>query len=49
MGLFAGVKVVEGKGQWVRLPFWFGAIRLDDSVGHVAWVVAVWGRRNVFI
>ena len=32
MGLFAGVNVVEGKGQWVRLPLCFWAIRVDDSV-----------------
>ena len=49
MGLFAGVNVVEGKGQWVRLPFWFWAIRVEDRVGQVAWVVAVWGSRDVSI
>ena len=49
MGLFAGVKVGEGKGHWVRLPFWIWAIRVDDSVGQVAWDVAVWGRRQVYI
>lgn len=32
MDLFAGVKVVEGKGQWVRLRVWFWAIRGDDNV-----------------
>ena len=47
MCLFAGVKVVEGKGQWVRLPLWFWAIRVDVSVVQAVWDVAVWGSRDV--